>query len=224
LSFKVWVTRSQPGAGRQADALRASGFDVIVAPVLEIEPTGAAEPVAGFDIVIFLSEQAVLHGGTLHYCRDAAVYAVGARTGRVLAERGIDALLPESASSEGLLRAVADLELAGRPILIVAGMGGRKALVQGLEERGAEVEEFLCYRRLPTQVTIDGTDDVDVVLVGSQDGFRHVARLWFDQGGSAAVRIVAASQRIADLGPELGFENVRIARGAATEDWLKALE
>ena len=224
MSFRVWVTRSQPGADRQAEALRSSGFDVVVAPVIEIEPTGAAEPIADFDIVIFLSEQAVRHGGTLDYCEGAAVYAVGARTGGALAERGFDAILPESASSEGLLNALADLELTGYSVLIVAGEAGRKALADGLTRRGAEVREFLCYRRLPADVTFEGAGDIDVVLIGSQDGFRHVARLWFDQGGCAAVRVVAASQRIADLGPELGFENVRIARGAATEDWLKALE
>jgi uroporphyrinogen-III synthase len=66
-------------------------------------------------------------------------------------------------------------------------------------------------------------EGVDAVLVGSQDGFRQVARLWFDSNRDAAVRIIAASERVAELGGELGFNNVEVARSAATEDWLAAL-
>jgi uroporphyrinogen-III synthase len=151
------------------------------------------------------------------------VYAIGERTSRVLAAEGIEAQVPESASSEGLM-ALLDGVDAGLKVLVVAGEDGRKDLTRFLAGQGAEVSEYLCYRRAPANPAVQDLAGVNTVLVASQDGFRHVARLWFENGGSPTVRVLAASARIAMLGAELGFLNVVTTRGAATEDWLTALE
>jgi uroporphyrinogen-III synthase len=219
----VWITRSQPGADRQAEEIGRRGHDVVVAPVIDIEPTRASEPEGPYDCVVFLSEQAVRHGGSLGYCADAEVYAVGEQTARTLESRGVPARVPETASSEGLIRALEDVIRAGTSVLVVAGEDGRPTLVEHLRGRAAVVSEFLCYRRVPAAVRPEQLAGVDTVLVASRDGFRHVARLWFDQGGDARLRVLAASPRIAELGGELGFRNVETARGASTEDWLTAL-
>jgi len=224
MTSRVWVTRSQPGAGRQAAALEAAGYEVLIAPVIEIEPCDAVQPASGFQHVIFLSEHAVVHGGTLDYCKGAVVWAVGMRTAETLAPRGIEARVPDEASSEGLLRGIGEESLQGAAVLIVAGEGGRNVLGPRLSEQGASVEEYLCYRRVPFVGVVDCLEDVGTVLVASQDGFRHVARLWFESGGCAEVRIIAASQRIAEIATDLGFHNVQIARGATTRDWITALE
>ncbi|HEY5645086.1 MAG TPA: uroporphyrinogen-III synthase [Pseudomonadales bacterium] len=221
--MRVWVTRSEPGASRQAQALRKAGYEVLVRPVLSIEPTGAPAPAVGFDHVIFLSEQAVRHGAKLGYCAGARVLAVGDATAAALAERGVAAVIPAVASSEGLLAEFEGLDLEDARVLIVAGEDGRKALRDALVARGARVAEFLCYRRRPAvEVPLDPSG-IDAVLIGSQDGFRAFARLWFDCGGGD-VRVIAASERIAALGAELGFVHVQAAGGAATDDWISALK
>jgi len=220
---RVWITRSEPGASRQADVLRQAGYEVIVAPVLAIEPTGAPLPAAGFQYVIFLSEHAVRQAAPFPFCAGARVLAVGAATARALADAGIEAEVPESAASEGLLELLTEADLAGAGVLIVAGEGGRKTLRDALIARGAQVAELLCYRRRPLpDVPVDPAA-VDAVLIGSQDGFRAFARLWFDSGGGT-VRVIAASQRIAALGPALGFPDVEVAGGPAADDWKQALE
>lgn len=218
----VWITRSEPGASRQAEILRQAGHQVLVAPVLVIEPTGVPAPAAGFRCVIFLSEHAVRHGGDLGYCGGARVFAVGPATARALADAGISAEVPETAASEGLLEVLAAADLAGARVLIVAGEDGRKTLRDALIARGARVSEFLCYRRKPMATVPVDPAGIDVVLVGSQDGFRAFARLWFDSGGGA-VRVIAASERIAALGAGLGFPDVETAAGPAADDWIRAL-
>ena len=65
---------------------------------------------------------------------------------------------------------------------------------------------------------------VSHVLIASQDGFRAMARLWCESGGDAGVKVIAASDRIAALGPELGFKNLKVAAGAADADFIAALE
>ncbi len=221
--MSVWVTRSEPGASRQGRALQAAGYEVLVAPVLEIEATTVQEPSAGFGCVIFLSEQAVRFGGTLAYCEGARVFAIGARTAAALEERGIAATVPDQASSEGLLRGLEGVDLTGWRVLIVAGEDGRALLQNTLRERGALLDRYLCYRRKPVARTPDGLAAVSEILVASQDGFRAVARLWFSSDGAADVKVIAASSRIAQVGAELGFSNVHTAAGAAEADWLRAL-
>ncbi len=221
--MRVWITRSEPGASRQAAALRAAGHQVLVCPLVRIEPTGRPVPGGRFQHVVFLSEQAVLHGGRLGYCRGARVHAIGGATAAALAERGLRAEVPAAASTEGLLAHLQCQVPEGGRVLIVAGEDGRKTLRDSLRRLGARVEEHLCYRRLPVAETAVDAAAIDAVLVGSQDGFRALARVWFHSGGGPDVLLVAASPRVAALAPELGFRNVRVADGAAVEDWIGAL-
>lgn len=222
--MRIWVTRSQPGAARQGGELRAQGYQVVVEPVLEVVPIQVPEPEGPYQRVLFLSEHAVRCGGTLGYCAGAEVFAVGARTAAVLAEHDIQARTPDQASSEGVLAMLENEPLGGERMLIVAGEDGRKLLRDALQRKGARVCEYLCYRRQARAVDVRRVASVDAVLVGSQDGFRHAARLWFDGGGSNELLVIAASERVASLGEGLGFCNVRVAEGAATTDWIRALE
>ncbi len=218
------MTRSEPGCSRQAEALRAAGFDVLAAPVLTIEATGNPVPEGAFSHVFFLSEQAVRHGGDLSYARSASVYAVGTRTAIRLQEAGIRAAVPDQASSEGLIAELHDVPLDGAACLIVAGEGGRKALVAYLEGRSADVFEHLCYRRNAVETPPPSLRGITHILIASQDGFRAMARLWCSDGGDSDVQVIAASDRIAALGPELGFSNLNVAAGATDADFIAALE
>jgi uroporphyrinogen-III synthase len=221
VSRRIWVTRSQPGADRQAAELQDAGFDAVAAPVLGIEPLPAEPPAGPFDYVIFLSEQAVRCTDALDYCRDAKVYAVGERTAEALREHGVETQVPDRAASEGILEML-DAP-AGARILLVAGEDGRKLLRDELTRAGAQVVEHLCYRRVGLRVSREAMEGVTTILVASQDGFRQVARLWFEHGGDSAVEVLTASERIAGIGPELGFSRVRSVGGAATGDWLEGL-
>lgn len=221
--MSVWVTRTEPGASRQGQVLRDAGYEVLVAPVLEVEGTGESEPTGPYDRVVFLSEQAVRFGGSLSYCLGAEVLAVGARTAAALEARGIAARVPTEASSEGLLDELAGSVLAASTVLIVAGEDGRNLLRRALADRGATVDLYPCYRRRPVARLHEDLAGVAAILVASQDGFRTVARLWFSGDGAADVKVIAASARIAQLGDALGFSNVHSAAGAAEADWLEAL-
>ena len=215
--MRVWVTRTEPGCSRQASALRAAGYDVLAAPVLGVEKTGAKAPVGPFQHVFFLSEQAVRAAGDLSFCADAGIHAVGETTERALAAAGISADVPAQSSSEGLIGLAEGLSLADARCLIVAGEGGRKELREYLATAAAVVVEYLCYRRVTLDVPAEAFSGVSHILIASQDGFRAMARLWCESGGDAGIKVIAASDRIAALGPELGFDNLQVAAGAALE-------
>lgn len=222
--MRVWVTRTEPGCSRLAKALEAAGYAALAAPVIGIEATGSEPPQGPFQHVFFLSEQTLRIARDLSFCRDAAVHAVGAQTAARLAEAGYAADAAEPASSEGLVRLCQSLPLAGTDCLIVAGEGGRKTLRDYLAGASARVTEWLCYRRINLPLPAAALAGISHILVASQDGFRAMARLWFESGGDADVKVIAASDRIAALGPELGFENLQVAAGAADADFIAALE
>ena len=150
--MRVWLTRTRPGADRQAQILRAAGHEPLVCPALTIAEEPGCAPRGPFSDVVFLSEHAVRLGvprlATEPWFAGARTYAVGAATAGHLAEAGIRADVPEDASSEGLLALPEFADARGRAVLIVCGAGGRDLLEKALAARGARVEKLVVYRRV----------------------------------------------------------------------------
>lgn len=226
--MKVWLTRTRPGAERQAADLEAAGHEPLVAPVLEIEALGGEPPAESFQWVIFLSEHAVRHGlpalGRGGQLRQARVLAVGRRTAEVLEREGVDAGVPDEPTSEGLL-AMPELErMGGQGVLLVRGAGGRRLLADELSRRGARVATFECYRRVPLGHLEPAVLECDAIIAASGEGLETVAGLWFPAGGRADVPVLVPTGRVARLGVELGFQSLHDCRGADSAAWLRCLE
>ena len=216
-----------------ASALQAAGHQCLTVPVLAIEELPAPElpaPVlASVTIAIFLSEHAVGPGLALlaRLGSSVQVLAVGPQTARVLEAAGVVAAAPAQASSEGLLAVPPLAQLQGEHVLVCSGEGGRDVLAVGLAQRGAVVTEAPLYRRVPVPVAeLAGRvrpDEVDAIVVSSGDGLRSAARVWFEVGGTPAVRLFAPSQRVASIAQNLGFERVTVCAGASPQALLEAM-
>lgn len=224
----VWMTRSRPGAERQAEVLRAHGFETLVVPVMSIVEVVGALPPASVSSVMFLSE----HGVRLGMARvkragidlnAVPVYAVGSRTAACLAQFHIVAETPQQSSSEGILELPAFADPSSMRILIVTGEGGRGVLASTLRDRGAEVSELVAYRRVAVDRFDHDVGGVDVIAVGSGDGLEFAARLWFAASGRADVAVLVPSDRVAALGARVGFTNVRTCEGAGADALLDGL-
>jgi uroporphyrinogen-III synthase len=226
--MKVWMSRSQPGAERQAGDLRAAGHQVMVAPVLGVEPTGAVAPSGPFHRIVFLSEHAVRFGvPALGSERLAAaeVLAVGARTATVLLEQGVAVVAPpRDATSEGLLELSQLQGLKDERVLLVGGVGGRTLLAGVLSARGAEVVRFECYRRTVLTVLDPLVLGSDAIIAASADGLAQVAALWLAAGGSPDVPVLVPSARVARRGVEVGLRSLHDCAGADSAAWLRGLE
>ncbi|MFU8814170.1 MAG: uroporphyrinogen-III synthase [Pseudomonadales bacterium] len=226
---KVWLSRSQPGAERQAADLRAAGYQVVVAPVLHIEPLPASAPPPGpFDWIIYLSEHAVRHGlralPDSSQARAARVLAVGRRTAAVLERHGVPSAAPDDATSEGLLALPQLQNLAAQHVLLVGGVGGRTLLAETLTARGARVARFDCYRRVPARVLDPAVLDCNVIIAASAEGLARVADLWLAAGGRPDVPVLVPSARVAGLAVEVGLESLHDCAGADSAAWLRGLE
>ncbi len=226
--MRVWVTRTQPGADRQARRLRAAGHEPVVGPALRIVEVPGGAPRGPFTDVVYLSEHAVRFGiarlTNQAWFSGARAHAVGAATAEHLAVAGIRAGFPEQASSEGLLSLPEFADARGLTVLIVCGEGGRDLLETTLTARGARVEKLVVYRRRAVDEAPPDVGSVDAIAVSSGDGFAAVARVWFAAGGRGDVPVLAPSPRVAGLGSALGFSNVYTCAGAGADALLKALE
>ena len=225
--MSVWITRSQPGADRLAAELERHGVEVLVAPVLDIEPIPVTFPESDFEVVVFLSEHAVTSSTGNISLRTSSVLAVGARTGKTLADRGISATVPSLHSSEGLLECPELTNVRNKRILLVAGEAGRQLLAEDLTRRGAKVHELPVYRRLAVEnLSAEKSRqlrDVEMIAIASGDGFVNAARLWFAAGRNADVRVLVPSARVAFKGESLGFANVHDCAGSDTDAVLRGI-
>jgi uroporphyrinogen-III synthase len=243
----VWVTRTEPGAGRLAARLDDAGYRVVKQPLLRIEgcPETELNPLAqqasSFDLIIATSVHAVNFAAPLILDQGGLLdqvglldqggaaprwIAVGQQTAEALLEYGVHAEVPEAESSEGILSSVGSDELSGRRVLLLCGIGGRQLLVKQLDHRGAEVVRLESYRRLPVVFSADALAEltaVDVALIASAEAGAALAQV-LPMAAQRRLRLVAGSTRIASALAELGFNAVVVAEGPGDDAMLAALD
>jgi uroporphyrinogen-III synthase len=161
----VWITRPSPAAAKTGGALRAQGFPVLEASVLEVTITPADPVPAGPwpDWIIFVSANAVR--GFAAACRDHTfpprlnssprIAAVGRVTAEVARAHGLAAdVVPDDQQASGVIHALSDHTL-GR-VWIPAGNRPGSAnheLPSVLGARGAHVEVFRVYQTVDRELT-----------------------------------------------------------------------
>ena len=211
---RVLVTRSEPGASRQSEALRALGLEAIKLPMIAIEPVpcdlGRAVP----DMVIVLSAHAVLHGRRAidAWGGGATWFAVGSATANALKVLKVEATQPRLESSEGLLALAQLRECAGRRVAVLCGESPRPLLKETLSQRGAEVFEYPVYRRVPPTRVSDYHEHLlaaSAVIVSSVEGLRAFDGLWHSLQGSKSVLLCVNSQRAEHVAMQFGYNNLR---------------
>lgn len=233
----VVLTRAQGENDALAARLGDAGIEVLVSPLLEIEPIMHADArqrvmdLDRFDHIVFVSRNAVRHGLALleAYWPQWPVrldwYAVGAATAATLSAFGVSAHAPEDPSTEGLLASGWFDEMDGQRVLIVRGEGGRELLADTLRERGARVDYLEVYRRrsLPLdnatrQRLVTGAA---IVVLYSAETVSALAQSL--DGAGKTLSIVVPSGRVGDVARELGFADISIAASAAEDDMAAAV-
>ena len=221
--MRIWVTRTEPGAGRLSRRLTCAGHAVLNAPVLHIEDTSNAAPPGCFDFVLFVSSHAVERAFATGWdpALPAGVAAgIGGAAETALRRRGIRTKLCGLADAAAVTRA-----LATPPprTLIVKGEGGRDVVQNWVRSHGASVAEWDVYRRVPARPAL-GDEGIDAIVAASGEGVREIAALWFAHRRSGSVPLLVPSSRVADLAFESGFDNAVVTAGAADDAVVAALE
>jgi uroporphyrinogen III methyltransferase/synthase len=131
---RVVVTRAADQAGPLAERLRRLGADVVLCPLVRVEPI-AGEPIdaSAYDWVVVTSPNGARELARRGLAPPRRLAAVGPGTAEALRERGLEPdLVARTSTQEGLL---AELPRPAGRVLLAAAEGARRLLV---DELGAD--------------------------------------------------------------------------------------
>jgi uroporphyrinogen III methyltransferase/synthase len=215
----VAVTRARAQSSGLASRLRGLGAAVVEAPAIRIEAiAGPAPELDAYDLVCLTSPNGVrtlfdrlsAAGQDARALAGARVAAIGPGTAESLRQRGVVAdVVPERYVAEGLLEALG----AGPPVaraLVARARLARDVLVDGLRDRGAEVDVLELYDTVPEPLPdeqLDAALHADYVTFTSSS----TVRFFLEAAGRRRPRgrlvsigpVTSDALREAGLGPDV---------------------
>jgi uroporphyrinogen-III synthase len=147
--MRITVTRPQADSERTAAVLRARGHDVLVAPLMQVEPV-AADIRASWAAVIVTSANAP--GAIVTHPAHAAlielpVFAVGRRSADACRDAGFTDIVIAGGDVRDLVRLIVERRAdAAGPLLYLAGEDRAADLIGELHARGIAAEMAVVYR------------------------------------------------------------------------------
>jgi uroporphyrinogen III methyltransferase / synthase len=144
------------------------------------------------------------------------VAAIGPGTARALAKCGISAdIVPERFVAESLVEALAEVDVAGKKVLVARAAEARDVIPEHLESRDAEVDVVALYetvREEPSPEAIDAAQAADYVTFTSSSTVRNLTEALGERYPKDA-RIVSigpvTSEAVVDAGLRVDVEAER---------------
>jgi len=227
-NLNIVVTRPQEQAKTLAQRITLLGGNVILFPLLEIEPISDSRQLsdliarlADFDLAVFISPNAVQFG--IAAIRAAGelpdglrIATVGQGSARALRNAGVSEVIAplDRSDSEALLDLPQLQNVQNRKIVIFRGDGGRELLGDTLKSRGAEVEYANCYHRSKPALDISTllASRPDAITISSSEALSYLG----DHLNDADHRHI--------LAVPLFVPHARIAEKAQQQGWLKVVQ
>ena len=232
--MRLLVTRPEPDAGREAEALAARGHEAVLAPLLKIEfARDVPLDFAGVQALIVTSRNALRARRELPDARKLPLFAVGEATARAARDIGFANVTTGPGTAEELTELIAaTLEPKHGPLVHLAGETLAFDLKSRLEAKGFTLCQPVLYRarpaeQLPAQaLSLLKSGKVDGAILLSPLTARTFALL-IDKHGvvTQGRRLVCycLSQAVAEVLSVLGFE-VRVAARPREEEVLALVD
>jgi len=240
----ILITRPAAQAEQLARLVVEAGGEPIVFPTLEIEPLALSPHAAAllarldaFDLAVFVSSNAVIHGVALiraagGWRAGLRAVAVGAATAAALRAQGIDQVVAPQlgADSEALLALPEMQAVRGLRVIVFRGAGGRELLAETLRRRGAEVQYIECYRRLKPRTDpgalrrrLRDAGLLDAVTAASAEALANLLELVGPDAPTVlTLPLFVTHDNIARAAARLGFRVIRVS-GPGDEGLLRGM-
>ena len=225
----ILLTRPLAQVGNLQSLVEETDLDYVLFPALEINKIDTVAPSESYDVIIFISVNAVIYAEEYFsqlFVEPLKVFAVGPTTAKKLTDKGVkvDAYPLENASSQELLAMPECGELSDKKVLIVRGKGGLETLKNSLKVMN-QVDYLEVYRRTACEVSRLHVESIErfmqtpdgIVIANSVESFFNVVKLvkeirsyHVDQLQSRT--LVVLSERIKVQAQSIGFNNVHVAR------------
>ncbi len=153
----VLLTRPLVQSKNLQSLLNEASLEYVLFPAFEINKIDTVVPSETYDVIIFISVNAVIFSEEYFsqlFVEPLKIFAVGPTTAKKLTDKGIkvDAYPLENASSQELLSMPECEELTDKKILIVRGKGGSETLKNLLKVMN-QVDYLEVYRRTACEVS-----------------------------------------------------------------------
>lgn len=237
-NLRVLVTRPAHQAALLCNAIAKFNGEVMHLPVLDIRSREVVPANNRYDLIIFVSANAVTHGINLlnQLAEKPLIAVIGKATASTLQAAGIEAAItaPLPFNSEALLQHEA-MQSPPESILLIKGVGGRDLLRDSLISRGAKVEVADVYERVIANIDEKvrhslhqalSDKAINAITITSTDIAQALTSM-LDQPDVELIHactVVAGSKRIADQLPSLGWHGEIIVSDSPDDDsMLKTL-
>lgn len=214
--MRIVVTRPQPDGERTATALEALGHEVLVAPLMRIEPVAADLDGAWSAIAVTSANATRMVTGTR--LKTLPMFAVGQRSAEAARRAGFGDVTSANGDLMALVRLIVARAAGAKvPLLYLAGEDRSGDLVTQLAAHGVEAEMRMVYRTVaevfpPVLAAALEAGDVDAVLHFSRRSaelFVEGAKASGVAGSAEDVRHFCLSAQIAE--PLAGAGRIAIA-------------
>lgn len=237
----IMITRPAHQAERLTQGLKAAGSDVFLFPTLEIKPIELSpetkeqiQHINNYDIIIFISPNAVEHGlnhiqALIPFPENVQLATVGQGSAKSLQNKlgKQPDIVPEvNFNSEGLLATNALHDVANKRILIVRGNAGREHLKQTLQQRGALVEYLNVYQRIkPATPTTEleqhlQNHEIAAIVITSGESLKNLVEMVPEQIRKHLLQVplLLINPRLVNIAKEAGFTSKLIIAEDASDD------
>jgi len=236
----ILVTRPLAQVDKLQILLKEAGLDYALFPAFEIKKLMPKLPSASYDVIIFISVNAVIYAHEYLpqlLARDQKIFAVGPTTADKLMAVGVqvDAHPKKNASSEALLELDECQSIINKRVLIVRGKGGVETLKNELESSN-QVDYLEVYVRRVLGITELHQQSIErfmlgddcVILANSNQTLSNTLSLVESINPNYLKRLkqyplIVISERIKTFAQSLGFEKVHIAPGLGDKEILNEL-
>ncbi|HEX3241178.1 MAG TPA: uroporphyrinogen-III C-methyltransferase [Solirubrobacterales bacterium] len=220
---RVIVTRARAQASGLARTLRELGAEVVELPAIRIEPRldaaevrEAAAAIGLYELVCLTSPNGVkllfeaieAAGLDSRALAGVTVAAIGPGTARALAKRGIVAdVVPERFVAEGLIEALADVDVDGARVLVARAAEARDVLPEYFEKQGAQVDVVALYetvREQPDESAVEAAQGADYVTFTSSSTVTNLTEA-LGQRFPESARIVSIGPVTTETATEAGL-------------------
>jgi uroporphyrinogen-III synthase len=229
----VLVTRPAAQCAVLCGEIERHGGSAIAFPAIDIEPIAAQATVAsaGYDLIVFVSVNAVEHGARqIIRSGRTRIAAIGRATAAALAAAELAAdIVPEAGFTSEALLAHPQLQLTGGArVLIVRGEGGRELLKETFVAHGMAVETREVYRRVRPNVDAGrvaelearwSDEGIDVVTATSIETLQNLQALLTERGRLllSSTTLLVPSRRIVEAAVGAGLRGEAIVAAGADD-------
>ena len=236
----ILVTRPLAQVDKLHTLLKEAGLDYVLFPAFEITKLTPRIPSESYDVIIFVSVNAVIYAHKYFpqlMEKEQKIFAVGPATASKLADVGVavDAFPHKNASSEALLAMSECQSIKDTRVLIIRGQGGVETLKEALETSN-QVDYLEVYERRMLNVSELHQQSIErfmkdgggVILANSSQTLSNTLSLVEFINPNYLNRfkqcpLIVISERIKTFAHTLGFGKVHIAPNLGDKEILNEL-